>query len=272
MGNAIIHSCSDPYECPICYNVATHMIKLTCRHRFDLYCIQKHLVTCYNNEIIPCCPYCRKELYCELRKILKKWSIIDYRCTDTKDMKNEFNFTSIYDKINIHKISKINVMIDNTKGQVIVPFFNNTYIPIFFNQHEITIQQSYDTLPFKQISNNFEVMNFSNGCILECFVSGNHWNKFLYNIMVKNSQIYKLFVKYYDIAIIDLNNISDVYMLFYIKNKDDIICGDTSTGDIHNKLIIMNKKCNILYRTYFVIHNNKFHIINEVYRIIYYAI
>ena len=263
MGNKLVH----PYtECPICLENNMNMIKLKCSHCFDTFCIQKHLMTDYHNGNHPRCPYCRSNLYSEIRKIFKKWNIIDYRIDDIS-VKNEFDFATIYNKIKITKLHSIDVNVDGNKGKIIIPFFNNTYIPIFFKQNIVKMVE-YDA-PFTKISNDFEIMDFSNGCMLECFFNGSHYKKFLEEMIFKDKNVNKLFMNNFNQSIMDIYNSSDIYILFYIKDKNNIICINdngvtteyvTEFNDISN---------NILYRTYFLIYKKKFHIINEAYRIIY---
>jgi hypothetical protein len=263
MGNKLVH----PYiECPICLESNNMMLKLNCSHSFDTYCIQKHLMIDYHNSNHPRCPYCRTNLYSELRKIFKKWNIIDYRVDDIS-VKNEFDLTTIYNKIKITKLHSIDVNIDEDKGTIIIPFFNNTYIPIFFNQKNITKMIQHN-IPFTQISNNFETMDFSNGCMLECFFNGSHYKKFLEKMIFKDKNVNKLFMNNFNQSIMDMYTISDICISFYIKNMNNVICIDDN-GITNEFNLIDNKSCNILYRTYFLIYKKKFHIINEVYRIIY---
>jgi hypothetical protein len=263
MGNKNVH----PYaECPICLESSNMMLKLNCSHSFDTYCIQKHLMTDYNNGNHPRCPYCRSNLYSEIRKIFKKWNIIDYRVDDIS-VKNEFDLATIYNKIKITKLHSINVNINvNKKGKIIVPLFNNTYIPIFFKQN--IVKMIMHDIPFTTISNDYEMMDFSNGCMLECFFNGIHYKKFLKEILFKNKQVNKLFVNNFNESIIDMYNISDINISFYIKDKNNVICIDDNGITTEFNIIDNNcNNCNILYRTYFLIYEKKFHIINEIYRI-----
>ena len=259
MGNKNVH----PYEeCPICLESSNTMLKLNCSHSFDTYCIQKHLMTDYHNSNHPRCPYCRSNLYSEIRKIFKNWNIIDYRVDDIS-VKNEFDFNSIYNKIKITHLHCIDVNIDGNKGKIVIPLFNNTYIPIFFKQNIVKMVQH--NIQFTKISNNFETMDFSNGCILECFFNGIYYKKFLKEMIFNNKQVNKLFMKNFNESIMDMYNISDICISFYIKDKNNIICIDDN--GITNEFNIEDNNCNILYRTYFLIYEKKFHIINEVYRI-----
>ena len=159
-------------------------------------------------------------------------------------------------KIKITELHTIDVNIDGTKGNIIVPLYNNIYIPIFFNQKDIFKIVHCDDLPFTHISNNFEMMDFSNGCILECSFNGSHYKHFLKKNIFKNKMVNRLFMKNYNMAVMDLYNNSDVHILFYIRDKYYFELTTKST-------------CSILYRTYFLIYKKKFHIINEAYRIIY---
>ena len=122
-------------------------------------------------------------------------------------------------------------------------------------------------VPFKKISTYYETMDFSNGCMLECFFNGIHYKKFLKDIIFNNKQVNKLFMKNFNQSIIDMYNISDVCISFYIKDKNNVIC--INDNGITNEFNIedCNHNINILYRTYFLIYEKKFHIINEVYRI-----
>lgn len=263
MGNKNVH----PYEeCPICLENSNLMLKLNCSHSFDTYCIQKHLINDYHNGNHPRCPYCRSNLYSEIRKIFKKWNIIDYRVDDIS-VKNEFDLNSIYNKIKITSLQNIDINIDNNKGKIIIPLFNNTYIPIFFKQN--IVKMVMHDVPFKKISTYYETMDFSNGCMLECFFNGSHYKKFLKEMIFNNKQVNKLFMKNFNQSIIDMYNISDVCISFYIKDKNNVIC--INDNGITNEFNIddnnYNSNYNILYRTYFLIYEKKFHIINEVYRI-----
>jgi len=262
MGNKNVH----PYaECPICLESNNKMLKLNCSHSFDTYCIQKHLMTDYHNGNHPRCPYCRSKLYSEIRKIFKKWNIIDYRVDDLS-VKNEFDLNTMYNKIKITHLQSIDININiNIKGKMIVPFFNNTYIPIFFKQN--IVKMVMHDVPFKTISNDFEMMDFSNGCMLECFFNGNYYKKFLKEMIFNNKQVNKLFMNNFNTSIIDMYNISDVCISFYIKDKNNVICIDDNGITNEFNIEDSNHNNNILYRTYFLIYEKKFHIINEVYRI-----
>ena len=128
-------------------------------------------------------------------------------------------------------------------------------------------------IPFTTISNDYEMMDFSNGCMLECFFNGIHYKKFLKEILLKNKQVNKLFMNNFNESIIDMYNISDINISFYIKDKNNVICIDDNGITTEFNIIDNNcNNCNILYRTYFLIYEKKFHIINEIYRIVSSAI
>ncbi len=258
MGNKLVHP---DIECPICLESNKNMIRLNCSHSFDTYCIQKHLITDYHNDNHPRCPYCRCSLYNELRKIFKKWNIIDYSINDIY-VKNALDLKMIYNKIKITDLQYNHI----NKGKIIIPLYNNTYIPIFFIQENININH-YSKSNINIIKNNFETMDFSNGCILDCFFHGNHYKKFLHDTIIKNKRVNKLFMKNYNESIMDIYTISDIYISFYVRDINNILC--ITDDNISNSLQIRDQKCSILYRTYFLIYEKKFHIINEAYRINY---
>ncbi len=258
MGNKLVHP---DIECPICLESNKNMIRLNCSHSFDTYCIQKHLITDYHNDNHPRCPYCRCSLYNELRKIFKKWNIIDYSINDIY-VKNALDLKMIYNRIKITDLQYNNI----NKGKIIIPLYNNTYIPIFFIQENININH-YSKSNINIIKNNFETMDFSNGCILDCFFHGNHYKKYLHDTIIKNKKVNKLFMKNYNESIMDIYTISDIYISFYVRDINNILC--ITDDNISNSLQIRDQKCSILYRTYFLIYEKKFHIINEAYRINY---
>lgn len=115
-------------ECPICLEKTSNNIILSCGHKYDYYCIQKHSYQYLIDSSNINCPYCRKKIETkELKLIFKEWMVLNYQPSYWKQ----------YNTIDLNKTIKINkfnsIIFDNyiRSGVIFIPLVN--YKPFFFN-------------------------------------------------------------------------------------------------------------------------------------------
>lgn len=229
-------------ECPICYEDIDKGIELDCGHCYDRFCIQKASINYIFKNEEQKCPVCRTKISINnLKEIFNSWVIpfispIDWTQNNTVILNKKLC------------VNKIETIFYNNYLNIYIPIFkhNNIPKPLFFHHNE-SIYLSLS--PYIGLNKIFPLS-------LESITNDSH--HILLKKIISNSDINKDLI---DFELFDKNRI-----IFHIKNIEQIVVYDELDGTMTKGLVLKERPCNVLYRTYII---NKYYIVNELYSIYY---
>lgn len=250
--------------CPISLKeIIKDGIILKCKHNYNNFSIQKY---CYRNYILNqeiSCPVCRKKITnYDLKKIFKKWKLIDLKY-DNWNQLNVFDLTHIVNfncKLNTIKLNNNIILLqplfyfDGKYSPVmirsgIIKSLKNIIInknsPLYFNR-ESQYGEYLDNLIFKYQSSFITEIDFLDYFYYLCKIIPEY--KYNGNKILKKKKN-KIF--------------------FYVDNIENVITYDVHEGDMKEHFIHKTRSCNILFSTYLLYYKKKLNIINKIYSIIY---
>lgn len=255
MGNEIKPFIDD---CPICLEESSNLFTLSCGHSFHLYCIQLASIDYILNKKNQKCPYCRNIIKKkDIKHIFKNILSINIKPLEWADDNTIIDI----DKIKIKKLNIINI---DKYTNIYVPSYKrkvNFFIsPQIFNICRLFSDNFIMFSRNKHITEyNEEIPKFE--LIIDGYINTNKWKKYLDNNF-KNNINYKDYNYQY--------SFSHYKMRFYIKNIKEIICYDLADGSMNYGFIYKyNRKCQILFKTYYIYHKNNIFLINEMFSILY---
>ena len=254
------------------YNhLVNDMILLDCGHIYDIFYIQQYIVYKLDTKEPTVCPYCNKIINRKiLKKILKKWLIINYTPVDHIDTSK---YIDMMDKniLYITQLNELNIFTKNRVGRIIIPYYNNNTYPKFFISplidRLVKINNIYNFKELKSIYSD-EVINNMNCFFLDGHINTNNdnWHIILKKIFKQIKFIDKSY--YNNSSLCEMVEQSNIMIRFYIRNIKNITTNNKNiTGDYI--IDLLNLKCRCLYRTYFLLMDDDIYLINELYHIYY---
>lgn len=235
--------------CPICLDLITNDITLSCGHSYDAKCIQQYLINNYTNIT---CPYCRKYITnSDMKKIFKKFYSYNYKLNEY----GQQNVISISSNLIIKRFTLLNY----NDIQISIPHFQNHTRPIF-----IKIPRVYRLciIPYldDKLFDNQNRLNYKYK--MAAYIGKTQWSKFLCNNFTLINQL--------NTSLLSNIEVSNDKINLYVKNPENILTINSLNGTMEQGIKLYSNICEIIIKIYLLKIDNETNLVNELYAINYY--